>query len=175
MKVIGISGSPIAEGNTDTAVRAVLDGARANGAEVEFVRLYDLELAPCDACDACTAGGGCVIPDDATDLMARMKDADAFVFGTPVYWYHVSGVFKNFADRTYASYHHKDFAGKRVAALMVQHSLGAEEAVALFNHWCEDEQCTLVEAVTINTASRPDATAGDAGLLARLRRLGERL
>lgn len=175
MKIIGMSGSPLAGSNTDTAVQAVLDGARAHGARTEFVRLYELEIAPCDGCDGCMAGGGCVIPDAATDLMARMRDADAFVFGTPVYWYHVSGVLKNFIDRTYAAFHHKNLAGKRVAAIMVQHSLGAEEAVALFRHWCEDQHCTLVEAVTVSTAGKPGRVAGDAALLDQLRALGARL
>ncbi len=175
MKVIGISGSPLKGGNTDTAVQAVLEGAQAAGAETEFVRLYELEIAPCDGCDGCMAGGGCVIPDDATSLMARLGQAQAVVFGTPIYWYYVSGVFKNFADRTYAAYHHKDLAGKQVVALLVQHSSGAEEAVSLFRHWCSDQESNLLEAVTINTESRQGVVARDKELLARLERLGRRL
>ncbi len=172
MKVIGISGSPIKGGNTETAVQAVLDGARAAGAQTEFVRLAELAIAPCDGCDGCTAGNGCVIGDDGFFLMQRMAGAQAVVFGTPVYWYHVSGILKNFVDRTYAAYHRKDLAGKKVIALLVQHSSGADEAESLFRHWCRDEECTLAQAITIDTESRPAAVAQDAALMRRLREVG---
>jgi len=172
MKVIGISGSPMKGGNTDTAVEAVLAGARAQGAQTEMVRLYELDVAPCDGCDACMEGRGCVIDDDASALIGRMERADVVVFGTPVYWYHVSGVMKNFVDRTYSSFHHKTLAGKRVVAILVEHSSGADEAVSLFRHWCEDEDCVLVDAVTIDTGSKPGVVAGDEDLLCRLSKLG---
>ena len=175
MKVIGLSASPIKGGNTETAVQAVLDGACRAGAQAEFVRLYELNIAPCDGCDGCTAGRGCVIGDDAFFLMNRLVSADAIVFGTPIYWYHVSGVLKNFIDRTYATYHHKDLAGKRVVALMIQHSSGADEAASLFRRWCRDQQCTLVRSVVIVTESRPGLVAEDADLLRRLHEAGGQL
>ncbi len=175
MKIIGINSSPIRGGNTETALEAVLEGARGRGAAVELVRLYDLDVAPCDGCDACVAGGGCVIDDEGKALMERAEAAQAIVFGTPIYWYTVSGVLKNLIDRTYYAYHHKAMAGKRVAALMVQHSSGADEALSLFKHWVADQECALLESVTIDTESRPGVVAGDAAFLRRLQALGERL
>ncbi len=175
MKVIGISGSPVKDGNTEAAVKAVLEGARARGAEVEFVRLYGLDVAPCDGCDACIGGGGCVIDDEGKALMERAEEAQAIVFGTPIYWYTVSGVMKNLIDRTYYAFHHKAMADKRVAAIMVQHSSGADEALSLFTHWVNDQGCSTLEPVTINTESKAGVVARDADLLRRLRELGERL
>jgi len=175
MRIIGISGSPVKDGNTEIAVKAVLEGARTRGAQTEFVNLYDLDVAPCDGCDACVAGGGCVIDDEGKALMERAEEAQAIVFGTPVYWYTASGVMKNLIDRTYYAFHHKAMAGKRVAVIMVQHSSGADETLSLFNHWVNDQDCTMLDPVTINTESRPGVVAGDAGLLRRLHELGERL
>ena len=172
MKVIGISGSPIQGGNTDTAVQAALAGARAAGAETEFVRLYEISLAPCDGCDACMAGKGCVIDDDASALIGRMQGADAVIFGTPVYWYHVSGVMKNLVDRTYAGFHHKDLARKKIVAILVQHSSGADEAASLYKHYCQDQECTLVDTLVINTEGKPGVVAGDEDLLCWLSTLG---
>ena len=43
MKVLGVSGSPIKDGNTDKALRAVLD---ATGLETEFIKLMDYRLHP---------------------------------------------------------------------------------------------------------------------------------
>jgi multimeric flavodoxin WrbA len=175
MKIIGINSSPIKGSNTEAALKAVLEGARSRGAAVELVRLYDLDVAPCDGCDACLSGGGCVIDDEGKALMERVEAAQAVVFATPIYWYAVSGVLKNLIDRTYYAYHHKAMAGKRVVALMVQHSSGADEALSLFKHWVADQGCVSLEPVTINTESRQGVVAGDAGLLRRLHELGERL
>jgi multimeric flavodoxin WrbA len=175
MKIIGISSSPVKGGNTETALKAVLEKARERGAQVELVRLYELDVAPCDGCDACVSGGGCVIDDEGKALMERAEAAQAIVFGTPIYWYTVSGVLKNLIDRTYYAYHHKAMAGKRVVALMVQHSSGADEALSLFKHWVGDQECASLETITINTENRPGVVAGDAGLLRRLHELGERL
>jgi multimeric flavodoxin WrbA len=175
MKIIGINSSPIRGSNTETALKAVLEGAQGRGAAVELVRLYDLDVAPCDGCDACLSGGGCVIDDEGKALMERIEAAQAIVFGTPIYWYAVSGVLKNLIDRTYYAYHRKDMAGKRVVALLAQHSSGADEALSLFKHWVADQECTMLESVTINTEGKRGVVAGDAGLLRRLHELGERL
>ncbi len=175
MKVIGISGSPIRDGNTETAIKAVLEGARGCGAETELVRLYGVDMAPCDACNACQAGRGCVIDDGATPILAQLEAAQAIVFGSPVYWNAVSGVLKNLVDRTYYAAQHKDLAGKRIAAILVQHSSGAEDARGLFSCFASEQQCTLLEPVTVNTEDRPGVVAGDPALLARLRALGQSL
>lgn len=175
MHVIGISGSPVKGGNTETAIEKVLDGARRAGAQTELVRLYELDFGPCDGCDTCEAGGDCVIDDDATALIERLRAARAVVFGTPVYWYHVSGVMKNLIDRTYVNYQHQDLVGKLVVAIVVQHCEGAEETVPLFRHWCEGQGCTLLEAVTVTSQGRPDVVSANGELVARLSRLGQRL
>ncbi len=174
MRVIAISGSPVRGGNTDTALETVLEGARARGAQAELVRLYELDLVPCDGCDACQSGD-CVHDDAATDLLARMSEAGAIVFGTPIYWYHVSSVLKTLLDRSYATFFSRTLEGKQVGAVMVQHSEGAEETASFFGRWCRAQGCTLVEAVTINSRSKRGVVAADGELLRRLRELGARL
>jgi multimeric flavodoxin WrbA len=172
--VIAISGSPIKGGNTDVALEAVLEGASAIGAQVELERLYDLDMAPCDACDACQTGE-CVRDDDAKAVLARMSEAQAIVFGTPVYWYHVTSVMKTLLDRSYATYFSHALADSRTAAVIVEHSDGAEETASWFRRWSLDQGCTLVEAVTIDTQSRGGVVVGDQELLSHLRDLGARL
>ncbi len=174
MRVTAISGSPWRNGNTEAALEAVLEGARARAAQIELVRLYELDLAPCDGCEACQSGG-CVHDDAATGLLARMSEAEAIVFGTPVYWYHVSSELKTLLDRSYASFFSRALEGKRIAAVVVQHSDGAEETTSFFRRWCQAQGCTLVEAVTINTRSMAGVVAADGELLRRLRALGARL
>ncbi len=174
MRVIAISGSPWRDGNTETALEAVLEGARARGAQTGLVRLYELDLVPCDGCEACQSGD-CVHDDDAAELLVRMSEAEAIVFGTPVYWYHVSSELKTLLDRSYATFFSRALVGKKVAAVVVQHSEGAEETASFFGRWCRAQGCTLVEAVTIDTQSKRSVVAADGELLRRLRELGARL
>lgn len=47
MKVLGVSGSPIENSNTDRIVQTVLE---ATGLDYEFIKLSDLIFAPCKAC-----------------------------------------------------------------------------------------------------------------------------
>jgi multimeric flavodoxin WrbA len=65
MKVIGVSGSPISNSNTDRAVQAVLE---ATGLETEFIKLFGHTVAPCKACLGCLKTSRCVIQDDGVDL-----------------------------------------------------------------------------------------------------------
>jgi multimeric flavodoxin WrbA len=60
MKVLGVSGSPIKNSNTDRALKAVLD---ATGCETEFVKLTDYRVEPCRACLGCVKSNQCVIQD----------------------------------------------------------------------------------------------------------------
>ncbi len=175
MHVIALNGSPIKGGNTETAIQAVLEGARAAGAETEMVRLYGLDIAPCDACNACQQGQGCVIGDQASPILERLEKAEAIVFGSPVYWFAVSGPLKDLVDRTYYAAHHKQMAGKKLAVILVQHSSGADYAVGLFNCFADEQKCTMLDPVVVNTADKPGVVAGDAELLRRLRELGRQL
>ena len=78
MKVLGISGSPIKNSNTDRALKAVLD---ATGCETEFVKLLDYTIEPCRACLGCVKTNRCVIKDDGVELAEKAKAADAMVIG----------------------------------------------------------------------------------------------
>jgi multimeric flavodoxin WrbA len=102
MKMLAVVGSPRKRGNTDILVDAVIRGATANGAEVERVFLADLTVKPCDACDACRKTGRCVVRDDMTALYDKLYTSDAWVLGTPIYWWGPSAQIKAFVDRWYA-------------------------------------------------------------------------
>ncbi|NYT12637.1 MAG: flavodoxin family protein [Methanomassiliicoccales archaeon] len=99
MKVLGILGSPRTSGNTHALMTSVMKGCDSLGAETEIVELGDLEIKECDGCHACWKGRECPKGDDMLDLYETMKKSDAFVFGTPVYWYAPSGLMKMLIDR----------------------------------------------------------------------------
>lgn len=116
--VLGIVGSPRRGGNTERLVDAVLEGAREAGATIEKVRLAELDISPCSACDACESTGECVYNDDMPELFQKMERSQVWVLGTPVYWWGPSAQFKAFVDRWYAKMFRSEdkalFEGRRV-------------------------------------------------------------
>jgi multimeric flavodoxin WrbA len=102
--ILIINGSPRKRGNSATLAQQVASGAEAADAQVETVFLHGMDIAPCNACDAClkSADPGCVIADDMQDLYPKLKEADVIVIASPVYWFTVSAQTKLFMDRCYA-------------------------------------------------------------------------
>ncbi|MHC4457676.1 MAG: flavodoxin family protein, partial [Planctomycetota bacterium] len=53
LKVLGISASPRANGNSDLLLREAISGAQSEGAQIEYLRLSDFNIAPCTECNSC--------------------------------------------------------------------------------------------------------------------------
>jgi len=116
MKVLGVSGSPIKNSNTDRAVQAVLE---ATGMETEFVKLSDYTVAPCLACLGCVCTNRCVIKDDGVILAEKAKAADALVIGGFTPYSTLDSRSKAFIERLYPLRHRHGFmAGKPGAAVI---------------------------------------------------------
>ncbi len=103
MRVLAINGSPRgAAGNTDVLVQAFLTGAREAGAETDTIYLNDMDIHHCLGCFSCwtETPGVCVHDDDMPDLLPRLREADTVVIATPLYGNMVTGLMKDFMDRT---------------------------------------------------------------------------
>jgi len=102
VKVIGFNGSPRKNANTATLVETVLKGAASKGAETRLVHLNELNMKGCQGCGACKKDPGrCAIEDDLSPLLQEMKECDAVVLGSPIYWFRVSAQLKTLIDRFY--------------------------------------------------------------------------
>ena len=122
MKVIGISGSP-RRGNTEFMVKTILDRLEAKGIETELILLRKKDIRTCRGCLACEDRKGiCVIKDDINGILPLITEADGMVLGTPVYFEMVSGMLKNFMDRTCPVW--TKLEGKKIAGTAV-----AEEGI----------------------------------------------
>ncbi len=121
-KVVIVRGSPRHAGNTAALADQLAEGAKAAGAEVVDFFLHGLDIAACDACDACKVEpyDGCIIGDDMQLLYAQLAEADAFVVASPVYYFTVSAQTKLFMDRCYGFHDGRNsrLFGKRVGILM---------------------------------------------------------
>jgi multimeric flavodoxin WrbA len=98
-KVLAVVGSPRKGGNTEILLAKIAAGAQAGGAQVETIRLGDLQIRECDGCHACWRGRPCSKDDDMRPLYPRIAASDILVFGTPVYWYGPTALMKAFIDR----------------------------------------------------------------------------
>lgn len=137
MEILGINGSPRSGGNTEILLNAVLAGAKEAGASVSSVKLKDLDVSPCRACDACKRTGKCIQKDDMQDLLSKMEESEVWILGTPVYWWGATAQLKAFIDRWYGI--NRDFFKNRKVALVIplgssnpktaQHVLGMFEDI----------------------------------------------
>ena len=102
--MVGICGSP-RKGNTEWMLRKLLEGVAKAGAGTELILLWWKDIKGCDGCLSCEAGGKqrkgiCRIQDDMQQIYPKLVEADALALGTPVYFEMLSGLLKNFIDRT---------------------------------------------------------------------------
>ncbi len=99
-----ILGSPRRAGNSTLLAERVAAGAESGGATVETFYLHGMDISPCRACEAChgAAATGCVVEDDMQELYPKLRETDALVIASPVYWFTMSAQTKIFLDRCYA-------------------------------------------------------------------------
>ena len=104
MKVLLINGSSNEKGCTYTALTEVEKVLQEEGIDTEIVQLGNGPVRDCMGCGGCASGNGCVFGDDAVnEIVAKAKECDGFVFGTPVYYAHPSGRILSFLDRMFYS------------------------------------------------------------------------
>ena len=100
--MLGIAGSPRRGGNTDLLLAEVMKGAASRGAEVKTIILNDLEISPCQHCDACLEAGRCKIEDDMQMVYRELEDADRIVLASPIQFMGVTAQMKAMIDRCQA-------------------------------------------------------------------------
>lgn len=107
MKIILINGSPRKNWNTAELLKNAMQGAQDAGAEAEIVNLYSLNFKGCTSCFYCKLKskehGTCAMKDDLTPILEKVKNADAIIFGTPIYFMNLSAGMVAFIERLFFS------------------------------------------------------------------------
>ncbi len=104
MKILAISGGT-KDGSNDAMAKEALMGAKEAGAEIEFIRLLDLNLKPCTGCIACVVSlmnggnGDCVLKDDFRWLDNKILDVDGVIFVMPIFEQAAPGIMNVLQDR----------------------------------------------------------------------------
>lgn len=84
VKVLMLNGSAKANGNTYASLLEVGRQLEKEGIEYEIFQMGGEPVRDCLGCGQCTENG-CVFADDkVNEFVAKAKEADGFVFGTPV-------------------------------------------------------------------------------------------
>jgi len=98
-QILGISGSPRRNGNTELLIKEFMRGAKAGGHKPELIILSELKISPCTSCGSCQKTGKCIINDDMQLMHKKLVEADCIVFASPIYFCGVSAQLKSFIDR----------------------------------------------------------------------------
>lgn len=123
MKVIAFNGSPKKNGNTYTSIEIVAKELEKENIEVEIIYVGNKMIRGCLACGGCSRNMNekCVIDnDEVNEWIAKMKDADGIILGSPVYYSAIAGTMKSFLDRAfYVSSVNKGMLRHKVGASVV--------------------------------------------------------
>ncbi|HAM15558.1 MAG TPA: flavodoxin family protein [Eggerthellaceae bacterium] len=102
-KVIAINASPRPKWNTAQLVREAAQGAQDAGAEAEIIDLYKLDpFMGCRSCFHCMTEknfGRCVIKDGLAETLAKIREADGLVLGSPNYFGRPTAGFRALYER----------------------------------------------------------------------------
>jgi multimeric flavodoxin WrbA len=187
LKVLIVKGSPRERGNSAALADQVAAGARAAGAQVESVYLHALDIQPCDGCDFCQGAADmtCAIDDDMQRLYPQVREADAIVYASPVYWFTISAQLKLFMDRCYALGGGSAYAashalaGKRIGIVLAYggddpFDSGAINAIRMFQD-IFDYIPAEIAGMVYGSASEPGEIRRNTDLMAKARELGRKL
>lgn len=107
MKIVAIMGSYRKGKTIDTLVDQAIEGAKSAGVsvEVEKITLIDRDIQYCRNCGVCRKDdpakpiAHCAINDDMQEILPLMSEADAYIFGVPIFEGTVNAVTKTFLER----------------------------------------------------------------------------
>ena len=137
MKALAIVGSPRRNGNTETLCKHTLKAIEESGIDTELISLADSDIQPCDACNVCKKEESCPIEDDLFPIYIRMKEADAIILASPVYFGSATAQIKALMDRagSIAHWSGRKFEGKVGGPLVVARRAGKNFTAAQLTQW----------------------------------------
>lgn len=105
--LLAINGSPRHNKNTAQLLEYAMRGAKDACSEAELVNLYSLNFRGCSSCFACKLKGRehgiCAMKDGLTPILEKIKQADAVIFGSPIYCMNLSSSMLALMERLFFS------------------------------------------------------------------------
>ncbi len=148
MKAVLVNGSPRKNGNTFIMLTVVKNELEAKGIKTELIQAGSRDIHGCTACGACRKSKmpRCAYDDDIVNkAIEAIKDADALILGSPVYFGGITAQMKAFIDRVgYSTRPHKMLKGKVCAGIVVARRNGALESFNQINNLFTACECIVV-------------------------------
>lgn len=176
MKVLMLNGSPHRSGCTDRALREVQSVLEKTGIETEIFWIGRETIAGCIGCGACSGGKPCFRNDAVNVFVEKAREADGFVFGTPVHYAAASGAVTSFLDRCF--YCGKSaFAHKPGACVVSARRAGTTAAFDQMNKYLTISQMIVVSSQYWNNVhgNTPEEVEKDQEGLQIMRTLGRNM
>jgi len=159
--IMGISGSPILEGNTDRIIHAIL---KKSSKETIFLNLSKLKFDPCrGCCNLCATTNICGRKDELLQYLKLMVKSDALVLGTPYQLGMPTGFMYNFLTRLFCFHHVKKLLVDKPVILIsvgikpkeIQNGIVSFERMATHN-----DQFNIVGHIYFNSQTPPCLKCG---------------
>ena len=178
MKVLLLNGSSRPQGCTYTALRVIADSLESAGLESEILFLGNEPVRDCTTCGTCgKLPGRCVFDDDIVNrLIEKAREADGFVFGSPVYYAHPSGRILSVLDRAF--YAGKDaFVHKPAAAIASARRAGTTATLDVLQKYFTISQMPVVSSTywTMVHGKQPEDVLKDEEGLQTMRNLASNM
>ncbi len=177
MNVLLINGSPHAAGCTFTALSEVAATLNQNNIETEILHIGNRPIHGCIACGKCAETGRCIFNDDPVNTACeRLRNADALVVGSPVYYAGPNGALCAFLDRMFFL-KSDPYALKPAAAVVSCRRGGASAAFDRLNKYFTIAQMPVVSSQYWNSVhgNTPEEVKKDMEGLQIMRTLGHNL
>ncbi|MBQ5682357.1 MAG: flavodoxin family protein [Peptococcaceae bacterium] len=176
MKILVVNGSPHANGCTYTALCEVATALEAEGMETEMIQVGTKPVSGCLGCGACIKTGKCVIDDVVNEFIEKAKEADGFVFGSPVHYAGASGAITSFMDRAFYG-KAAIYADKPAAAIVSCRRGGATAAFEQLNKYFTISNMPIVSSQYWNMVhgNTPEQVRQDLEGLQTMRTLGKNM
>lgn len=177
MKVLLFNGSAKAHGCTYTALSEVASALKQEGIETEILHIGGEPVRDCIGCGQCAGRYRCIFEDDMVNQwIDKVKEADGFIFGTPVYYAHPSGRIQSVLDRMFYS-GGRYFAHKPGAAVASARRGGTTASLDVINKYFTINQMPVVSSTYWNMVhgNTPEEVKQDLEGLQTMRNLGHNM
>ena len=104
-KILGFSGSPRKNGNSDALLKSILSGAAEAKIPCRHDNLTDIRFSGCIGCERCRRDKICTgLKDGMSLIYPHLVSAKGLVLVSPTHNYNITSWMKAFIDRLYCFY-----------------------------------------------------------------------
>jgi len=104
-KIIGFSGSPRKNGNSDILLKTIMTGVNQEGVPSEYYNLTDIDFKGCVGCEKCRKDKVCTgLIDGMSSMYPALVTSRGLVLVSPTHSYNITAWMKSFIDRLYCFY-----------------------------------------------------------------------